>query len=158
MERKKRSGSRLVVRGFLRVQGIDPITKKVIHDSGYVQNKVTNAGLTNLACLLGSNNGYTVAYAALGTQSTAVDMSQTDIDGRVNSFRVVTLSTSGTCTLTATASFSSSDLAASCSVGAAGLFKTNSAGSMIACQTFTRSNWASNQDFNLTYQLRFATA
>lgn len=158
MERKKRSASKLVIRGFLRVQGIDPVTKRVLHDSGWVQNKVTNNGLINLAQLLGSNNGYTIAYAALGTQSTAVDMSQTDIDGRTNSFRAITLSTSGICTLTATCSFSSSDLGASCSVGAAGLFKTNSAGSMVACQTFDRSAWAVNQDFNLTYQLRFATA
>lgn len=160
MARKKSGGSRVVVRGFLRVQSSDPKTGKVIADSGWVQNKLTNAGLTQLALLLasGTSSGYCVGYAALGTQNTAVDMSQTDLVGRTNSFRAVTLSTSGTCTLTATASFSSSDLGGACNVAAAGLYKTNTAGSLIACQTFATSAWATNQDFNLTYQIRFATA
>lgn len=156
----KKGGSKLVVRGFLRGQLVDSKTGKVMGDSGWVQNKLTNDGLTNLALLVGSQaNSYVVGYAQLGTQTASVNATQTDVIGGVNSFRSVALSTSGTCTLTATASFSSTALnSVSCVVGAAGLFKTNTAGSLFAMQTFTTSNWATNQDFNLTYQVRFATA
>jgi hypothetical protein len=157
--KKKRGDSKLVVRGFLRGQLVDGKTRKVVGDSGWVQNKVMNNGLADLALLLGAQaNSYTLGYAVLGTQTAAPDMTQTALIGSVNSYRALNLSTSGTCTLVCTASFSSSDLGASCVVGGAGLFKTNSAASMFACQTFTTSNWASNQDFNLTYQIRFATA
>ena len=159
MKREKVSESKLIVRGFLRGQLVDGKTKKVVGDSGWKQNKISNNGLADLALLLGSQaNAYVLGYAALGTQTAAPDMTQTTIIGLVNTFRAINLSTSGTCTLVCTASFSSSDLTASCVVGAAALYKTNTAGSMFANQTFTTSNWASNQDFNLTYQIRFATA
>lgn len=157
MARKKKHDSKLVVRGFLRGQLIDSETGKVVGDSGWQQNKLTNDGLTNLARLTGQQSGsYPVSYAVMGTQTAAVNMSQTAVVGGVNVFKALNLSTSGTCTLTCTASFSSADLAASCVVGAAGLYYTNSA--LFAMQTFATSNWASNQDFNLTYQVRFATA
>ena len=157
MVKKSGTKSKLVVRGFIRGQLVE--NGRVVGDSGWVQNKLTNDGLTDLARLAGAVAGsYAVGYAQLGTQTDAVDMSQTDLSGGVNSFIALNLATSGTCTLTCTASFSSSDLAASCEVGAAGLFKTNSAGSMFAMQTFATSAWATNQDFNLTYQIRFATA
>lgn len=156
---KNRSATRVRIRGFLRGQSIDPITKRVMGDTGWIENTLTNNGLINLANLLGAQAGsYVAGYAALGTQTAAVNMTQTDLIGRTNSFQALNLATSGTATLTCTASFSSSDLSASCSVGAAGLYKTNTAGSLIAAQTFATSAWNTNQDFNLTYQIRFATA
>ena len=159
MKKNKGMESKLIVRGFLRGQLVDGKTKKVVGDSGWVQNKISNNGLADLALLLGAQaNSYVLGYAALGTQTAAPDMTQTTIIGLVNTFKGINLSTSGTCTLVCTASFSSADLTASCVVGAAALYKTNTAGSMFANQTFTTSNWASNQDFNLTYQIRFATA
>lgn len=154
---KKKKGIR--VRGFLRGQLVDPKTGKIHGDTGWVQNKMTNAGLTQLALLIaGDAAGYAVGYMQAGTQTDAINMSQSDVSGGVHSFVAPSTSTSGTCTATFTVDFGSASLSASCNVGVVGLFKTDSAGSMIAAQTFATSQWNTNQDFNVTYQLRFATA
>lgn len=156
---RDKTTSKLTVRGFIRGQIVDSKTKKIVGDSGWVENKLTNDGLTDLARLLGAVSGsYVVGYAAVGTQNTAVDMTQTDLVGRINSFRALNLATSGTATLTCTASFAGTALATTYTVAAAGLFKTNSVSSLFALQTFTGSAWATGQNFNLTYQIRFATA
>lgn len=151
--------SNIAVRGFFRAQIVDKKTGKIVGDSGWTKNKLTNAGLTVLADLISAGaNSYQVNYMAAGTQTAAVDMSQTDIVGRTHSFVAVTPSTSGTATAQFTADFGSASLSGSCNIGAVGLFKTNSAGSCVALNTFATSQWNTNQDFNVTYQLRFATA
>ena len=154
---KKKAVTGLKMRGFLRGQIVDRESGKVIGDTGWRQNKATNDGLKNLALLI-TGGGYSVGYAAIGTQTDAIDMTQTDLIGSVNSFQAVSTSTSGTCTATYTCSFAGTNLAASATIGAAGLYKTNSAGSMVAAAIFTTSQMTTAQDFNLTYQLRFATA
>lgn len=144
------------VRGFIRGQIVDNKTKKIVGDTGWVKNMVTNDGLTDLALLIAGGGGYAAGYLAIGSQTAAMNATQTDITGRGNSFQAISTSTTGTATMQATASFNGAN--GSLNVGAAGLFKTNSAGSMIAGQIFTSSALATNQTFNLTYQLRFATA
>jgi len=145
------------MRGFLRGQLVDSKTGKIVGDSGWKQNKATNYGLTNLALLI-AGGGVAVGYAGIGTQTDAVDMSQTDLIGKENEYTAISTSTSGTCTATFTCSFAGSDNSDTVTIGAAGLYKTDSAGSLIAAQTFTGSQMTTAQDFNLTYQLRFATA
>lgn len=147
------------VRGFLRGQLIERPSGRIVGDTGWVENKATNEGLTNLARLLGAQAGsYAVGYAAVGTQTDPINMTQQDISGRTASFEALNLSTSGTCTLVCTASFASGDLGASCEIGAAALYKTDSSSSMVNAQTFATSQWNTNQDFNLTYEVRFQTA
>jgi hypothetical protein len=153
------ASSKLTVRGFIHAQIVDPKTGKIEGDTGWVENKLTNAGLTVLADLIGGGaNSYAVGYAAAGTQTDPVNMTQTAVIGSVNSYRAIATATSGTCTQQFTVDFGSASLSAVCNVGAVGLHKTNSAGSMVAMQTFATSQWNTNQDFNVTYQLRFATA
>ena len=160
IKRKKEGmGGKLTVRGFIRGQLVDPKTGKIGGDTGWVENSLVNAGLQVMADLIGGGaNSYKVGYAAAGTQNTALNMTQTDLVGRTHSFMAVATATSGTCTQTFTVDFGSASLSASCSVAAVGLYKTNSAGSLVAMQTFAASQWNTNQDFNVTYQLRFATA
>lgn len=147
------------IRGFIRGQLVNPKTGRIEGDTGWIENKLTNAGLTVLADLVGGGaNSYTVGYACVGTQTDAFNMTQTAIIGSTHSFKAVATATSGTCTQTFTVDFGSASLSASCNVGAIGLFKTNSGGSMVAGQVFATSAWNTNQDFNVTYQLRFATA
>jgi hypothetical protein len=158
--RKSRSKhSKLYVRGFIRGQLVNGETGKIEGDTGWIENSVTNFGLTTLALLLGGLAGSSiVAYAYMATQATAFNVTQTALLGGTNSFQAPNLTTSGTCTLQATASFASNNLGASCSVAAAGLYNTNSAGSGLLCgQTFATSSWNTNQNFNLTYSLYFAT-
>jgi len=146
------------MRGFVHGQIVDRKTGKIVGDTKWIKNKATNYGLTNLGNLIAGNSGVAVGYAALGTQDAAVNMTQTDLIGRENSFQAITTSTSGTMTATFTCSFAGANNSDTITVGAAGLYKTNSAGSLVACATFTGSQMTTAQDFNLTYQLRFSTS
>lgn len=154
---KKGQYSKLSVRGFFRAQLVESGTGRIMGDSGWIENKLTDGGLQDLALLFGGS-GSQVSHAVLATQTDAVNVTQATIIGSTNAFQALNLSTSGTCTLTCTASFASGDLGASCEVGAVGLFPTNANANMFAAQTFATSAWETNQDFNLTYQIRFATA
>ena len=145
------------MRGFFRGNIVDAKTGEVLGDTGWVKNKATTYGLVNLALLICSGGGgVPVGYACLGTQTNAIDMSQTTISGTGNAFATVATATSGAATATFTCSFAGADGALN--VGVAGLYKTNSDGSLIQAQTFASSAMATNQNFNLTYQVRFATA
>lgn len=147
------------IRGFIRGQLVNSETGKIEGDTDWIENSLTNTGLTVMADLIGGGaNSYAIGYAVAATQTAALNMTQTVMSGTVNSFKSVATATSGTCTQTFTVSFGSASLTASCVLGAVGLHKTNSAGSLVAGQTFATSNWNTNQDFFLTYQLRFATA
>ena len=159
MARAKAKTSKVSIRGFFRGQLVESGTGRIMGDTGWKENTLTNGGLTAIAQLVaGSAGSYVVGYMGVGTQTAAMNMSQTALVGSTAAFKALNLSTSGTCTLTCTAVFSSSDLAGSCNIGAVGLFKTNSDGSMLAGQVFGTSSWNTNQDFSLTYQLRFSTA
>jgi hypothetical protein len=151
---------RVVVRGFLRGQLVNGITGKVEGDTGWIENQLVNFGLNSLGCFLASVVGSSgINYAVMATQAVAMNISQVSLSGTTNSVRAVNISTSGTMTVTYTASFASTDLTGSCSVAAAGLMFTNTgSASLFAGQTFATSQWSNNQNFNLTYQLRFATA
>lgn len=146
----------LKIKGFLRGQIVDKKSKKICGDTGWIENRATNDGLINYAnAVLGTDSLY-LRYGALGTQTDAVNQTQTDLLGRFNSFQALDTSSSGVCTATFTCSFEGTN-GAGVDVGAAGLFQTNSAGSMYHAQTFASSSMSTNQDFNLTYQVRFAT-
>ena len=72
--RTKKKYDGVKVKGFFRLQGVDSKTGKIVHDSGWIENKLTNNGLVNLADRLVGSGGYAVGYAAVGTQTSAVNM------------------------------------------------------------------------------------
>jgi hypothetical protein len=144
------------IRGFMRGQLVDAKTGKIVGDTGWGRNKLTNTGLADLANLLVGSGGYTVGYAALGTQTASINMTATDISHE-NSFVAVTTSTSGTGNATFTCSFAGSANSATLTIGSFGLFKTNSAGSLIAARTYASSQMTTSQNFNVTHAISFAT-
>jgi hypothetical protein len=146
----------VAIRGFMRGQLVDAKTGKIVGDTGWGKNKLTNYGLTQLALGICAGTGVSVGYAALGTQTASINMTATDISHE-NSFVAVTTSTSGTCTATFTCSFAGSANSATLTIGSFGLFKTNSAGSMLAARTYTSSQMTTAQNFNVTHQIQFAT-
>lgn len=150
--------SKLGVRGFGRVQLVDKDTGKIVGDSGYFENTVTNNGLNN-ACAgasIKATGSYAVGYCAIGTRTDTVSADQTDIGNRQNAFKSVDASTVATGTARCTCSFDGSDNSATLTIAEIGLFKTDSAGSLIATQTFTTSQMTTDQTLNATYELRFS--
>ena len=144
------------IRGFMRGQLVDAKTGKIVGDTGWGKNKILNYGLLNLANLLVGSGGVAVGYAALGTQTASINMTATDISHE-NSFVAVTTSTSGSGSATFTCSFAGSANSASLTIGSFGLFKTNSAGSLIAARTYTSSQMTTAQNFNVTHTIQFAS-
>lgn len=144
------------IRGFMRGQLVDAKTGKIVGDTGWGRNKLTNYGLQDLANLLAGNSGVAVGYGGIGTQTASVNMTATDIDHE-NSYQAITTSTSGTGNATFTCSFAGANNSATLTIGAFGLYKTNSAGSLIAARTYTASQMTTAQNFNVTHVISFAT-
>lgn len=147
-----------MVKGFFRAQILDRESGKIVGDTGWKKNTVTTLGLNN-ACAgaaIGAAGSYAVGYMAIGKGTTDIVASCTDLTSRENSFVTISPSTVATGTARATASFDGSANSATLTIGEIGLFKTNSAGSLIAGNTFTTSQMATNQTLNATYELRFS--
>jgi hypothetical protein len=145
------------IRGFIRGQIVDSKTGKVVSDTGIVENKICNYGLQALAAFAAHAAGSVYpSYAVLATQTDAMNITQTALSGTSNSFKA--FDASGTSGSSASYSCSFAGANGAISVAAAALHTTNALGGMWAGQTFNASSMATNQNFNLTYTLAFASA
>lgn len=149
------------VKGFFRINIEE--NGKIIGDSGWVQNQITNDGFREyLTELLGAGaNSKQVGYVALGI-GTVPGASDTSLDGEIMAStqrKAVTYGSVGSTTAQFTATFASSDnfLTASANLSNIGLFNTTNTGdTLFAGNTYTSSSCGTNQNVNVTYQIRFS--
>jgi len=152
-----RSIEMMKVKGFVRTQIVDIKTGKVVGDSGFVENTVVNLGFQDyivgaLGAVAGSKQ---VTHMAIGT-GTAPGVTDTSLAGETG-VRVTTTNTAvASKTLQCTAQFVGSDMGSTCTIQNVALANTSASGSILAGTTYTTSQWASNQNVNATYQLRFS--
>ena len=149
---------KIQVKGFVRAQIVDNKTKKIIGDTGWLQNQLTNYGLEK--CICGAPIGAAsvqVAGMILGTgadpasDATALDGSNT------NQYSALGYS-SVTASLTARMSQSfDGENGTMETLGNVGLLAA-STGSLIAGKSFATSSLGSDQDLNVTYQLNYSTS
>ncbi len=155
--RKKYKNKGMTVRGFARVQLLDK-AKRIIGDSGYFENTLVDTGRNE--CLAGAvvaqAASFQVSYMGIGTGTTAVNVTQTDLQNYNNSRVTCSPTTVATGTARCTASFDGSANSATLTIGEIALFGSNVAGSLVASQTFTTSQMTTDQTLNATYELRFA--
>lgn len=145
------------VRGFFRGQIVDAKTGKVVGDTGLVKNKFCDYGLKALAAFAAAAAGSNKpTYAVLATQTDAMNITQTALSGTSNSFKSISASGTSGSSCSFQGSFAGADGAIS--VAALALHSTNALGGLWAGQTFTASSMATNQNFNYTYTLAFASA
>lgn len=157
MARKKKDIKESVsVKGFFRLNIVNKNDKKIVGDTGWMENQITNYGYESCivalpfkcansiqasAILLGSGTG----VASSGTKLTS---SYSDYYG---SFLQSTVVGSSTCR--ATRSFDGT-------LGAATLQEIGvmaaSTGTIIAAKSFTSSALTTDQDVNCTYELRYS--
>ena len=146
------------VRGFARLQLWEK--GQVVGDSGWVKNTFTADGKNNyIAGVIGAVSGsHRPSHLVVATQSTAVDSTQTTLVGEHTIRVALTPSTIATGTLQMTGSYGSAQNDAAKTIGTIGVHftSTNGAGSLGSGQTFTTSQWATNQDVSMTYQWRFS--
>ena len=154
------------VKGFSRVQITEDVDgkEKIVGDSGWCgPNQVTNLGFLNFLVLsLGSSAGSKyVSYVALGT-GTVPPAAATTLDGEImdsTQRKAVTFTSVSSTTAQFTATFASSDnfLSAAADLSNIGLFAaTTTNDTLFAGNTYTSSSCDTNQNVNITYQIRFS--
>lgn len=152
------------VRGFFRINIMSPENpNEVVGDSGWCENQVVNLGFQDYLCkgLAGASGAKTITHIALGTGG-APAATDTSLAGEImSSTQRKTASTSiiSSKTIQFTAAFASSDsfLTASANLSNVGLFNTTSTNAtLFAGNTFSSSSCNTNQNVNVTYQIRFS--
>lgn len=152
------------LKGFFRVQ-IEELGKGIVGDSGWKTNQVTNLGIQDYLVdnLLGAAGAKSVTHMALGT-GTQPGAAGTSLEGEIthaaDSRKAVSTSVVASKTAQFTAAFNSADsfVTASLNISNVGLFETSttSGGTIFAGNTYASSSLATNQNCNVTYQIRFS--
>ena len=152
----------IVVRGSFRLQIAED--GKVVGDSGWIKNQITNEGKRNyLARLLGAlASSSQVSHMGLGT-GTAPAAADTTLAGEVTGTgatvrrAAVTAATSGSTAVQFTATFASSNgyVSATYNIANIGLFAASNGGTVFAGNTYASSSCATNQDVYTTYTITF---
>ena len=157
-----------LIQGFSKVR-IRDSDGKIVGDSGWSgPNQITNYGIRYYLCALLANTtgSKQVGFVSLGEGSapaaanTALQSECSGTNG-VPLRKAVAAASSGSTTEEFTATLGSSDsfVTATESISNIGLFfATTSNDSMFAGNAYTSSSCATNQDVNITYQIRFSTS
>lgn len=152
----------LKIHGFSRVQ-IEQ-DGKIVGDSGFIgPNQITNLGFLNyLVKLLGNSAGSCqVGFVALGTGA-APASNATTLPGEIMSStqrKAVTFGSVASTTAQFTATFASSDsfLSGASNLSNIGLYNaTTTDATIFAGNTYASSSCDTNQNVNVTYQIRFS--
>jgi hypothetical protein len=155
----KKKHDSIQLKGFFRAQIVDKKTKKIVGDSGWNQNVITNAGFESCIVALpfdGITNSAQGSYMILGdgtdpaTDATSLPGANTDL---VSSFAGVSVVASLTARATQVFEGSDSTMAALKNIGIL-LDATN--GSLLCGQSFPTSALSSDQQVNASYELRFS--
>lgn len=152
--------------GFSRIQLThDENGKEVIDgDSGLVgPNQITNNGFREyLVYLIGGDAGSkNVGWVALGTGTAPAAVHNT-LNGEImdsTQRKTVTFASNGSTTAEFTATFASSDnfLSAAANLSNIGLFANSTTNeTLFAGNDYTSSSCNTNQNVNITYQIRFS--
>jgi len=166
--KRKKLGSNVEIQGFFKLQIEDGPSGEIVGDSGWVRNMITDTGFQHyIVQLMGNSAGSArVTHAALG-QGTAPGSTATVLESEVtgsgssNGRKAVTFSETGSKTCQWVCTFGSADsfVTTTATIKNVGLFSTSTVGggSIFAGNTYATSTVATNQNVNLTYQVRFAT-
>jgi len=155
----KKKHDSIQLKGFFRAQIVDKKTKKIVGDSGWKQNVITDAGFESCIAALpfgGIADTQQGSYMILGdgtdpaTNATALPGANTDL---VSTFAATTVEASMTARATQVFEGSDSTMAALKNIGIL-LSATN--GSLLCGQSFLTSALSSDQQVNASYELRFS--
>jgi len=147
----------ITVKGFSRVQIVDKKTRRVVGDSGWGPNQVTNYGLNS--CIVAAPIGAGSVQGAgfmLGSgtnpasDATALPGSNTDYYSAFAQSSVID-------SLTARMTQSFDGTLGAATLANIGVFAASS-GTLLAGKTFASSALSTDQDVNCTYELRYSTS
>ncbi len=145
------------VKGAFRLNIVEG--DKIVGDSGWVQNLITNEGFRSLTRLLGGISGSSqITHLALGTGGAPI-ATDTTLAGEVVKRQAVTAATSSTSKalqLTGTFSSANSFVTSTQNISNIGAFFSSSGGTLFGGNTYASSSCATNQDVNVTYVFSFS--
>lgn len=158
---KTLAADQVVAKGFFRLQLTED--GKVVGDSGWKKNLITNLGYQNfivgsLGAIAASSQ---VSFLALGTGGAPI-AADTALAGELTDAANCRFSVSPSAvsskTLQLTGSLASNIIVANRSISNVGIFavSTTNAGTLFAGNTYTSSQLQTNQQVNVTYQIRFS--
>lgn len=164
--KSKATNDGLKAEGFFRLNIVQDKDgdKVVVGDTGWQKNTVVNLGFSHyLVDLLGQGaNSKQISRMMLGT-GTAPGATDTSLNGELNTATYTrttvsfTNTSSKTARFTATWASANSHITAQVTLQNIGIINnTTSAGTLMAGNTYTTSAWATNQDVNATYEIRFS--
>ena len=158
---KKKTSSAINVKGLFRLRINEG--GKVVGDSGWVENTVTNLGFQHyIVETVGAIAGSTQAsFLALGT-GVAPGAAATNLPGELtdaaNCRFTLSPSVVSSKTLRMVGTLASNIITAARTINNIGIFavSTTNAGSILAGQIYATSSLATNQSVNCTYELQFS--
>jgi hypothetical protein len=139
---------------------------KIVGDSGWLDNLVTNDGIDKFfaRCFAGSTGSLQVSHISIGTggEPTSADTSLEGESLEANERAAVALAFSqraasdGTATMQFAATLASVDsfITIANDISNIGLFNAVTGGSLMAGNTYASSNLATNQNIEMSYQIR----
>lgn len=156
MSRHKNIGDAITIKGFFRVQIQDKKSRKIVGDTGWMQNQITNYGFESCIVALPFKCANTVQCTGMLLGSGSVPASDAaDIPNSHtaywSSFGQSTVIGSSTCR--ATQSFDGT--LGAVTLSNIGVY-ANSTDPLIAGNTYASSALATTQDVNATYELRYS--
>ncbi|MHC4156823.1 MAG: hypothetical protein ACYST6_18170 [Planctomycetota bacterium] len=158
MRKKKTSGNRIAVKGFFRVQVLDKKTRKIVGDSGWTENQITNYGLNS--CVVAAPIGAASVQAAgllLGSGAANPASDAVTLASSLSKYYSAFAQSSVIDSLTARMTQSFDGTLDAVTLNNIGVFAASS-GSLIAGKTFASSALTTDQDVNCTYELRYSTS
>jgi hypothetical protein len=157
--RKKNGTQKLALKGFFHLQIRDKKTGKIVGDSGWIENQITNYGLYN--CFVGGpiKGAATVQIsgAMLGSGTNPASSAVTLNGSNTKYYSALATAINNSTQAQLTASFDGAVGAAT--IANVGLFAASdpaAPGSLIAGKTYTQSTIATTQDVTLTYNLEWS--
>lgn len=156
----RKNTEKVSIKGFFRVQIQDKESGKIVGDTGYIQNQVTNYGMLN--CLVGTPanavaaSSVQIAGAMLGSGGDAIAATAVALASSLGSAWYSTLgaTVNGSTQAQFTQTFSN-DTAVT--IGNIGLLAATD-GSLIAGKSYASSALATTQSVNMTYNLNYTTS
>jgi len=146
------------IRGMSRLQIVDKKSRKIVGDSGWVKNQITNYGLESCICAAPIGAASVQAAGMIigsGTEpassATALDGSNTD---QYSAFAQSTVSGSLSARMTQSFDGNASSMATLANIG----ILAASNGSLIAGATFASSSLGTDQDVNASYEFQYSTS
>jgi len=148
--------SRVAVKGFTRLQLVDRKTRKIVGDTGFMENQITNYGLNSCIVAAPIGAGSVQAAGILLGSGTVPASDAVALHQSLSKYYSAFAQSAVIASLTARMTVSFDGTLDAATLSNIGIFAA-STGTIIAGNTFASSAITTDQDVNCTYELRYST-